>query len=140
MVTRASTVTHAAQLSSDFGLEWATKAFGADVIEQLEKFQSGPRKGKVKGWFVWINVESGGWDRRYGVMKPGKFSRAWLAATEFGEPLEGIWMGRPQQLAGPRTSLFDEGRARHAREQALIAAQYAAEKAEIEAERLSHLT
>ena len=101
MTTRAHIIRRSASLATDFGLSYATKLFGADVVAQLPLFSRGPRKGKIKAFLVWEKAESGGWSK-YGVTRPG-FVHALISATDMGEmPIYAKWQGHIQALSGHR--------------------------------------
>lgn len=61
MTHRANFQTRSAQLSTDFGLEMATKWFGQEVVDSLPKYVRGKNKGKPKGFYEWTKVTRGGW-------------------------------------------------------------------------------
>lgn len=137
MVTRARFSIRSAALADDFGLDWATKLFGAEALAELPRFVRGPKNGKLKGFVCWLKVEPGcgGWSHQYGVLRPG-LQRAWVAAS-YASPSEaavyGRWLGRTQALCGTPLHLFEEGRARAAAERAQIEADQVAACAELKA-------
>ncbi len=50
-----------AWLSTDFGLEFATRKFGQEAIDALPTYQRGKRIGLKKGMIRWKKVTRGGW-------------------------------------------------------------------------------
>jgi hypothetical protein len=120
-------------LASEFGLDWATKLFGAEALAELPRFSRGPRKGLLKGFVLWLNVSEGGWDpEAQRVVRPGRTARAWIAADYDGRQIVcGHWLGRVQPLIGDRQHMFAEGRARVTDELAEQARRAAEEKAEL---------
>lgn len=136
--TYAQFETRTAALSTEFGLEWATKLFGAEAIASLPVLKAGPNKGKPKGFVIWQKTTVAGYSREYSTpFAMGQLARAWIGAGQFStrsEALEGQWMGRTQGLSGPPDYMFEEGRARYAAEQARNDADRAEEIAEWRAE------
>lgn len=130
-----------ADLATDFGLEWATKLFGAEAIASLPVRASGKNKGKPKGFVIWRKALTGGWCREFGTpLAAGQFADAWIGAGCFTTregAVDGQWFGRKQRLAATASAgfFFDEGRAREAAEQARRAADWEVEKQEMKAER-----
>ena len=128
MVQYAKFETKFAYLSTDFGLEWTMKLFGAEVIADLPRYFRGPRAGKLKGVVEWRKVIVGGWTRDCGVQKPG-VARARLAVSPYGTTISTMFDGRVQPIDFDRVYLFEEGRAK-------LAAERAANEARIEAEKI----
>lgn len=60
-VQYAQVTTRTAYLSTEFGVEYATKLFGADAVAALPKISRGPRKGATKGMLAWRKADVGGW-------------------------------------------------------------------------------
>tara|TARA_R100000544_G_scaffold7191_1_gene2892 strand:- start:33 stop:434 length:402 start_codon:yes stop_codon:yes gene_type:complete len=75
-----------AYLSSDFGLEIATKWFGEENVNELPKYVKGKNKGKPKGHVSWIKCHSGGWipSERFVENRKGKVLAKALVLTEWG--------------------------------------------------------
>lgn len=110
MTVRARLTRRCVPLFSEFGLEYATKLFGEQAIADLPRYQRGPKRGQIKAWLVWEKAESGGWDARYGVCRPG-LVHAHISGVYDGQmPLRGTWMGRVQDLSGQRGVLSAEYR------------------------------
>lgn len=107
-----------AELSSTFGLEWATKLFGAEALADLPRFLAGPRKGSLKSYVVWEVAAESGYCREYCTpAREGQLLRAHISANAYAQgTLEGRWLGRIQNLSGPPSSMFEEGRAKNAEE------------------------
>lgn len=128
-----------AALSTAFGLEWAIKLFGEEAIGSLPVLKSGKNKGQPKGFVHWRKALSGGWcDECQSPVAVGQLVDAWIGlgfASNRSDALAGQWLGRIQPLAGSRYHLFQEGRDRHAAEQAKLAAVWEEEKAEMLAEK-----
>lgn len=128
-----------ADLSTDFGLEWATKLFGAEAIASLPIRAAGKNKGKPKGFVIWRKITVAGYCRE--VMTPlavGQLADAWIGAgcyTSRGEASRGLWLGRVQSLAAsaPAGFFFDQGRQREMERQAQERARWADEVATITA-------
>lgn len=120
---RAVLVRRNASLSEPFGLDYATKLFGADVVAALPRYVRGVKAGKVKAFLIWRKAERGGWHQENGrgrVVRPGLLD-AWIAPSAFSlrsEALRGPWLGRVQALAGPAVFLSAEGRAAEIQRQA----------------------
>lgn len=125
--------TRHADLASDFGLEWATKLFGADAIASLPVRQAGKNKGKPKGFVIWRKATVAGYSRDVQTpLKVGGLADAWIGEGPLSprsNAMTGRWLGRTQSLAASASlgAFFDEGRARHAAEQARLTADWAAE-------------
>ena len=66
MTNYAAFAVRSASLASDFGIEFATKHFSADVLAKLPVYVRGPKKGKRKGEVEWIRCTRGGWVRGAG--------------------------------------------------------------------------
>lgn len=130
MTNYARTEVLSASLATPFGLDWATKLFGKEVVSQLPTYAKGPRKGKVKGYVHWLKATVGGWSREHGVCLPG-LNRAWLTLSQFETRRDAVRLtlaGKVQTIDLDRAYLFEEGRAR-------LAAERAAQLAGVEAER-----
>ena len=135
MVQYARLEMKSADIATDFGLEWATKLFGQEVIDQLPRYVRGPKTGKIKAYVYWMNCTVGGWSHGWGVMKPGKAGRAviapWCAQNENAALRGKLAVGdQNQPFCLSNVYLFEEGRARMAREKAAFAAVVEAERAE----------
>lgn len=136
--TYAMLETKSADLATDFGLEWATKLFGAEAIASLPVRSSGKNKGAPKGFVIWRKAMIGGWCREFGTpLATGQFADAWIGAGPLSTretAVTGQWFGRKQSLAATASAgfFFEEGRAREAARQAKDAAERAAERAEQE--------
>lgn len=130
-----------AKLSEDFGLEWASKLFGAEAIDSLPRYERGPNKDKPKGFVIWRKAIQGGWCRETATpVAAGGLVDAWIglgSLTLRSDAVTGQWLGRNQTLAASASAgfFFAEGRARHAAEQTRLAAEWEAEKAEMRAEK-----
>lgn len=82
----------AADLSSDFGRDYAMKTFALS-LEDLEKlvgrYTRGARKGQLRGRLVWGVVTAGGWVKRFGgggfVVRPG---------LRYGHAIVDSWNGK----------------------------------------------
>jgi hypothetical protein len=110
MTTRAKLIRRCSPISSEFGLTYATKLFGQETIDDLPRYVRGPKKGQIKAWLVWEKAESGGWDARYGVCRPG-IVHAHISGQYDGQmALRAMWMGRVQELSGQRGVLSAEYR------------------------------
>lgn len=123
-MTRYATLeTRSADLATPFGLDWATKIFGAEAIASLPTRQAGKNKGAPKGHIIWRKAATAGYCREcQHAVAVGSLVDAWIGAggmTPRSEAMQGNWLGRIQNLAGARHYLFEDGRARHAAEQAI---------------------
>lgn len=133
--TYARLETKSADLATEFGLEWATKLFGADAIASLPVRASGKNKGAPKGFVIWRKAVTAGYCRE--VLSPiavGQLADAWIGAgfcSTRGDAMVGRWMGRTETLALSRHYLFEDGRERRAAEIARANADWEAEKAEM---------
>jgi hypothetical protein len=130
----------AAELSSDFGLDWATKLFGAEALVDLPKYTRGPKAGKPKGYVIWRKAATSGYCRETSTpCKVGQLVDAWIGSGYYSsrsDCLSGQWLGRVQPLGCSASTgwLFAEGRARHAAEQARFKAEDDARWAEFKKE------
>lgn len=105
MTVRAKLTTREAPLFSEFGLAYATKLFGQETIDDLPRYQRGPKKGQIKAWLIWSKAESGGWMQQIGVVRPGLVF-AYISGNAGGPvALRAMWMGRVQELRGHRDVL-----------------------------------
>jgi hypothetical protein len=85
MTQYAKIETKSSPLASEFGVDWATKLFGAEALADLPRFSKGRSKGRLKGYVFWINVIEGGWSHKHGsVVFPGKVTRAWVSPAVCG--------------------------------------------------------
>jgi hypothetical protein len=132
MTNRATLTTRHAALATDFGLDYATKLFGAEALADLPRYKRGPYAGKLKGFVTWVRAETGGWSP-YGVAYPNSTVRAWIGAGQYSgerDALTGNWLGRTQQLCGSACYLGEKNRAdemaRQARQRAEAAEEAAA--------------
>jgi hypothetical protein len=139
------TIVRSADLATDFGLEWATKLFGAEAIASLPVRSVGKNKGAPKGHVLWEKAATAGYVPHLGhAVAVGSLMGAWIGGsnqTPRGAAVSGKWLGRVQTLAASSYYLFEQGRERHAAEvaanEARIAeqrAEWLAEEAEIDAE------
>ena len=127
-----------AKIAEEFGLEWATKLFGEEAVASLPKLESGKNKGKPKGYIHWRTATKAGWSSEHGIVVGLGVVDAWICEGQSGfrrDAMPGRWLGREQNLAGSRCFLFEDGRARHAAEEARLQADREAEMAEREAYR-----
>lgn len=134
--TTAQVVRHRAALAEEFGLNYATKLFGADALAALPRYQRGKNAGKLKGAIVWIKAERGGWHYEYGVCRPG-LVRAWIVAGydgNQGDAVTGMFHGRVQNLCASASMLGEANRAAEAARQAAEATDRAAQIEELRAE------
>lgn len=106
-----------ADIGKPFGLEWATKLFGQEVIDQLPRYVRGPKKGEIKAYVFWEKCTVGGWVRGQGVMTPG-MNQAWIGpwGASSREAFVLNWGGRAQPVCGSRSYLFASGRNQMRRE------------------------
>ena len=128
-----------AKIAEPFGLEWATKLFGEEAVASLPTFKAGPNKGKPKGFIHWRKATKAGWSAEHGIVVGLGVVDAWISEGQLGfrhNAMKGHWLGREQNLAGSRCYLFEDGRARHAAEEARLQADREAEMAELLAERV----
>ena len=113
-----------ADLATDFGLEWATKLFGAEAIASLPVRQAGKHKGRPKGFVIWRKAAESGYCREVqSVHREGSLVDAWIGAGSMsprGDAVNGQWLGRVQPLGGSAVTghFFEEGRQRAAAERA----------------------
>ena len=134
----ADLVRNAADLSTDFGLDWAKKLFGEEAVASLPVRASGKNKGRPKGFVVWRKASVAGYCREVcSPLAAGQLADAWIGAghyTHRGDALRGMWLGRVQPLAAsaPAGYFFESGRAAHA---AGETTRKAADDAAFEAER-----
>jgi hypothetical protein len=121
-ITHAQTVIKSAALSTDFGLDYATRLFGEEAIASLPLLKSGPNKGKPKGHIMWRRTTTAGYCEYVGGgVGPNVTVRAWIGEFAGGMEsgaMQGLWLGRVQSLCGSRALLGQEARDRAAREQA----------------------
>lgn len=83
------TETKTAYLSEEFGEQYATRIFGADVVACLPRYVRGKRAGKIKAVIGWKKVAVGGWDRDLGgVRLPGVRDHVLLSADK---PASNSW-------------------------------------------------
>jgi hypothetical protein len=110
---RATITTRTASLASEFGLEYATRLFGADTLAQLPRYVRGKNAGKLKGSLRWEKCEVGGWSRNHGgVVRPG-LVRAALCEDTYGvNAYRGTYAGRTEMLDLSADFLGAEGRVR----------------------------
>jgi hypothetical protein len=122
MAKYALLVTKWAGLETQFGLEWATKLFGAEAIASLPVRAAGKNKGKPKGFVIWRKAGIPGWSPEVSTpLAEGQLADAWIGAGAFSlrsNALIGQWAGRMQPLAGSAAVLFGKADEMHAREQA----------------------
>jgi hypothetical protein len=134
MAKYALLVTKWAGLETQFGLEWATKLFGAEAIASLPIRAAGKNKGKPKGFVIWRKAGVPGWSPEVSTpLAEGQLADAWIGAGAFSlrsNALVGQWAGRMQPLAGCTDVLFGKAEARAAEEKA----RFDREIAEIRAE------
>lgn len=111
MTVRARVVTKMAPLSSEFGLSYATKLFGAEALADLPRYIRGPKKGQIKAWLHWMKAESGGWYRR-DLRDTGRVLRPGLVEAHISDSPDyaaaPLWTQR--ELRAPGHLLGDEGR------------------------------
>ena len=134
--TTARLVTRSAALAEDFGVNYATRLFGAEALADLPRFSRGKNAGKLKGYITWVKAEAGGWSHQYGVCRPG-LVRAWIGpsyAAPESTAMTGMFLGRNQLICASASLLGDENRARWMAEQAASRADEAARNAEWDAE------
>jgi len=135
--TPVLTTTQSADLSTPFGLEWATKLFGEEAVASLPIRTVGKNKGCPKGHIIWEKAATAGYVPHLGhAVTVGSLMGAWIGGsnqTPRGAAMTGKWLGRVQTLAGSPYYLFEQGRARHAAEVAANEARIAEERADREA-------
>lgn len=126
--------TLSAPLTTEFGLDWATKLFGAEAVASLSVFTKGKNKGKPKQSIIWRKATTPGWCRE--VQMPvavGQLTDAWIGlwpTTPRESAVSGSWCGRTETLALSRIYLFDDGRARKLAENARYSAELEAAREE----------
>ncbi len=91
MTTAAVTQIKIAALSEDFGLDlFKRKAglIGLELLAKLPVYVRGPKKGKPKGFIVWIKTIRGGYDYAHGggVRRPGE-SYGYKLAEDFDDAI-----------------------------------------------------
>lgn len=127
MARHAPTTHRTARLSEDFGLDLATRYFGAEAIASLPRLMAGPNKGKPKGVLNWLTTTAPGYHPNAGGgVGTGTVVRAWIGSGPFSsqsDAMSGMWLGRIQTLCGSRDLLSAAYRAQHAAEQARDAAE-----------------
>lgn len=105
----AITETRRAPLWEEFGIEYATRLFGAEMLDALPRFTRGPKKGQINAWLIWMRATTGGWCREcQSPVRPGGLVRAWIGKGPLslpGEALRSEWLGRTQQLCGSNSVL-----------------------------------
>lgn len=118
--THAQTEQKSADLATPFGLDYATRLFGAAAIASLPVRTVGKNKGAPKGHVVWLKTTTPGYSAYMsGGVAAGVVVRAWIAPSSIGgqeSALSGHWCGRTQTLCGSRATLGEEGRQRHLRD------------------------
>lgn len=116
MTKYATLETRSADLATPFGLDWATRLFGAAAIASLPTRQAGKNKGAPKGHVIWRKAATAGYCRE--TQQPvavGAVVDAWIGQsgmTSRGDAMRGHWLGRVQAIAASRAYLFEDGRAR----------------------------
>lgn len=100
----------AADLATAFGIEWATKLFGAEAIASLPIRQAGKNKGSPKGYVIWRKArESGYCHECCSPVRVGQLVDAWIGTGYFtprSEAVSGQWHGRVQPLAASASAGF----------------------------------
>lgn len=110
---KATITTRTAALASEFGLDYATRLFGADVIRQIPTFTRGKNVGKPKGSIRWEKCEVGGWSRdRGGVVRPGLVRAALCEDTCGSKPYTLTYAGRVETMDLSADYLGEDGRKR----------------------------
>lgn len=110
----------AADLASEFGLDWAKKLFGDEAVASLPVRQAGKNKGSPKGFVIWRKALSSGYCRECcGPVREGQLVDAWIGAGYFtprSDAVSGQWLGRVQPMAASASAgfFFESGRARAA--------------------------
>lgn len=61
-INYASYARNQAWLGKEFGLNFAIRQFGEEVVNNLPRFVKGKNKGNHKATIEWIKCEKGGWD------------------------------------------------------------------------------
>lgn len=121
MTKYATLETRSADLATPFGLDWATKVFGAEAIASLPIRQAGKNKGAPKGHIIWRKAATAGYCREcQHAVAVGALVDAWIGASGMtlrSDAMRGNWLGRVQSMAAARVYLFEDGRARWAAEQ-----------------------
>jgi hypothetical protein len=112
---QAATRLRSADLASDFGRDLAVRWFGEEALASLPVLKAGPRKGKPKGFVLWLStIEAGYHVNAGGGVAAGTTVRAWIAPGAYsGEDsaYQGMWLGRVQAVCGSRALLGPEARA-----------------------------
>lgn len=114
----AHLATKSADLASEFGLDWATKLFGAEAIASLPVRAAGKNKGKPKGFVIWRKATVAGYCQEVSTpLAVGQLADAWIGAGALslrGSAMLGQWLGRWQPLAASASAgcFFEDGRAR----------------------------
>lgn len=127
-----------ADLSTQFGLEWATKLFGAEAIASLPVRQAGKNKGAPKGFIIWRKALESGYCRECcSPVRAGQLVDAWIGVGYYSarsDAVCGNWLGRVQPMGCSASAgyFFEDGRARHAAEQARQRADEAERNAEFD--------
>jgi hypothetical protein len=102
-----------APLAKPFGLEYATRLFGAEALADLPRFKRGKNAGQIKSHLRWVRTVTGGWSP-YGIAAAGCTVRAWIGEGPLSlqsTALSGMWLGRVQPLCGSACFLGEENRA-----------------------------
>jgi hypothetical protein len=125
--TYAQTQQRYADLATDFGLDLATRWFGAEAIASLPVRASGKNKGKPKGVLNWLTTTTAGYCPYVSGGAPvGMVVRAWIGIAAYSgqdDAVQGQWMGRVQSLCGSKALLGPEARERDAEQRARFAAE-----------------
>lgn len=110
----AATETKSADLATDFGYAYAVRLFGQEAIDSLPVRTVGKNKGRPKGFVIWKKTTEAGWHPNVsGGVGAGIVVRAWIGAGPFSgesDALEGVWLGRRQNLCGSRCLLGEDNR------------------------------
>jgi len=141
---QAKVETRTAPLWEEFGIEYATRLFGAEALTDLPRYARGPNAGKPKAFLRWMRATSNGWCREcQGPVSEGGLVRAWITSAQFGHSndeyvLTGNWLGRTQPLCGSRAVLGEANRTAEIQRQEAARADDEARWAEIKAELATH--
>jgi hypothetical protein len=114
MPAAATFRTRNAPLTEQFGIDYATRLFGAETIASLPRYQRGPKAGKINAFLSWDKCETGGWSRTHGcAYRPNELVRARLTSDAFGtRPLTGQFLGRTTTHDLSGALLGEQNRAR----------------------------
>lgn len=112
MPRTAPTIVKQAELSSEFGYNYAVELFGQVAVDSIPVLKAGKNKGKPKGWIFWMRTTAPGYHPyASGGVGANVTIRCWIGEN-YGTPENdaaiGFWRGRWQNLCGVRSILGEK--------------------------------